>query len=227
MVDINKILEEKYEKYFDYLNQNMIVNQIIKRGITNTKLINAIKEVKRHWFVPDSLKTRAYDDTPIEIAPHQTISQPYIVAFMIDMLNINNNDRVLEIGTGTGWQTTILSKLAKEVYSIEIRETLKEFAIERINRYGNKNVFLKIDDGINGWFEKSPFDKIIISCAIEEIPKKLLDQLSNNGRMILPLGKSTYQKLNIIIKDSSGEIKIEDSLDVLFVMMERKSGFSQ
>jgi protein-L-isoaspartate(D-aspartate) O-methyltransferase len=218
-IDINKILSDKYEKYFDYLNQNMIVNQIMGRGIKNTELIAAIKLVKRHYFLPDSLKTRAYDDCAIEILPEQTISQPYVVALMIALVDIKKEDRVLEIGTGTGWQTTILSKLSKEVYSIDIRDSLFEFASKRIERYGNNNVYLKIGDGKEGWVEKSPFDKIIVSCATNEIPQKLLEQIKNGGKMVLPVEKEGSQRLNLIQKDKEGMIKTEESIDVVFVRM--------
>lgn len=219
-MDINRILSEKYQKYFDYLNQKMITEHLIKRGIKNTDIINAIKNVKRHDFLPENLKTRAYDDAAIEIIPSQTISQPYIVAFMLELLEPDKEDRVLEIGTGTGWQTAILSKIVKEVYSVDIRKNLYDFSLNNLKKYNCSNVKLKIDDGHNGWQEFAPFDKIIISCASEEIPQKLVEQLKNNGRMVIPKGKYS-QKLNLLIKKENGEIEIKDSLDVLFVKMEK------
>lgn len=222
MVNINKILSDKYEKYFDYLNQKMIVEQIIKRGINNPGLINALKEVKRHYFLPDNLKTRAYDDCAVEIMPNQTISQPYIVALMIDLLDIKETDKVIEIGTGTGWQTTLLAKMAKEVYSVDIRDTLYEFSRKKIFEiFKCSNVKLKIDDGSKGWKEYSPFNKIIVSCSTDNIPEELINQLSENGKMIIPVGPVNSQKLKIIEKDNNGNISIKDNLDVIFVRMEK------
>lgn len=219
--DIIKKLGEKYEKYFEYLNQKMITEQIIKRGITEPKIIDAIKTTPRHLFLPDNLKTRAYDDCAIEIFPGQTISQPYIVALMIHLLKIEDSNKILEIGTGTGWQTTILSKLAKEVYSIDIRDNLFDFSKKRIDLYSKGNIKLKIDDGYNGWQEYSPFERIIVSCASYEIPKPLIEQLSINGIMVIPQGNEKYQKLKVIEKISEKDIKITDSIDVIFVRMER------
>lgn len=219
-MDINKILSEKYEKYFDYLNQKMITEHLIKRGIKNSGLLDAIKQIKRHDFLPNNLKTRAYDDAAIEILPGQTISQPYITAFMIELLDPQKEDKVLEIGTGTGWQTAILSKLSKEVYSIDIRKDLYEFSKKNIEKYGCENIKLKIGDGYKGWEEFAPFDKIILSCAPEDIPNSLITQLKNNGKMVLPCGKYD-QKLKILAKNEKGDIETKDSLDVVFVKMEK------
>ncbi|HOJ87150.1 MAG TPA: protein-L-isoaspartate(D-aspartate) O-methyltransferase [Elusimicrobiales bacterium] len=219
-MDINKILSEKYEKYFDYLNQKMITEHLIKRGIKNSGLLDAIKQIKRHDFLPNNLKTRAYDDAAIEILPGQTISQPYITAFMIELLDPQKEDKVLEIGTGTGWQTAILSKLSKEVYSIDIRKDLYEFSKKNIEKYGCENIKLKIGDGYKGWEEFAPFDKIILSCAPEDIPNSLIAQLKNNGKMVLPCGKYD-QKLKILAKNEKGDIETKDSLDVVFVKMEK------
>lgn len=219
-MDINKILSYKYEKYFDYLNQKMITEHLIKRGIKNFKLLQAIKQIKRHDFLPNNLKTRSYDDAAIEILPGQTISQPYITAFMIELLDPQKEDKVLEIGTGTGWQTAILSKLSKEVYSIDIRKDLYEFSKKNIEKYRCKNVKLKTGDGYKGWEEFAPFDKIILSCAPDDIPKSLIAQLKNNGKMVLPCGKYE-QKLKILIKNENGDIETKDSLDVVFVKMEK------
>ncbi|MEF3280008.1 MAG: protein-L-isoaspartate(D-aspartate) O-methyltransferase [Elusimicrobiota bacterium] len=219
-MDIFKKLGEKYEKYFDYLNQKMIVEQIIKRGVKNTAIIEAIKTTKRHLFLPDNLKLRAYDDCAIEVAKEQTISQPYIVAFMIELLDPQPDEKVLEIGTGTGWQTVILSKLFKQVYTIEIKDTLYEFAKNNIQKYARGNVASKIDNGYNGWEEFSQFDKIILSCAPVDLPEKLIEQLKINGRMVLPVGES-FQKLKIINKKSENEIEVKDSIDVIFLRMEK------
>lgn len=220
-MDIFKKLDEKYDKYFDYLNQNMIVNQIIKRGVTNPRIIDVIKQTKRHLFVPDSLKSRAYDDCALEILPGQTISQPYIVSLMIDLLDIKETDKVLEIGTGTGWQTVILSKLSKEVYSIDISDKLYQNAKRMIDEFNCKNVVLKIGDGNYGLSEFEPYDKIIVSCATTKIPENLIKQLKPNGKMVLPVGNEYAQKLNVVIKNDDGSIKILENIDVIFVMMKK------
>ena len=223
MVDINRILSEKYEKYFDYLNHKMVLEQLIKRGIKKKDVIEAFKKIRRDIFIPPHLKTRAYDDAAIEILPNQTISQSYVVALMLELLELNKEQRVLEIGTGTGWQTMLLSCLAKEVYSIDIRETLNEFARDRLfNIFSSKNVKLKTDDGYNGWKEFSPFDRIIVGCSTDEIPPELISQLSDNkGIMVIPVGKENNQKLKVVKKNKE-KIEISDSIDVLFVRLIRE-----
>jgi len=222
MVAINKMLNEKYEKYFEYLNEKMIHNQIIKRGIKKDEVIDSFRKVRRDIFLPSNLKTRAYDDSAIEILPGQTISQPYVVALMLELLDLSKEHKVLEIGTGTGWQTVLLSKLAKEVYSIDIRDTLYKFASERIfDIFKCSNVKLKIDDGYNGWEEYSPFDRIIVSCSTDEIPQKLVEQLSeNNGVMVIPVGSELNQKLKVIRKNKE-KIDISENIDVVFVRLIR------
>jgi protein-L-isoaspartate(D-aspartate) O-methyltransferase len=224
MVDINKLLNEKYEKYFEYLNEKMIMEQIIKRGVNKKEIIDAFRKVRRDIFLPPNLKTRSYDDSAIEILPGQTISQPYVVALMLEFLEPNKNSRVLEIGTGTGWQTVLLSKLSKEVYSIDIRDSLYNFATERIfDIFKCDNVKLKIADGYNGWEEFSPFDRIIVSCSTDTIPPKLIEQLSqNNGIMIIPVGSELHQKLNVIKKEGE-KITISESIDVVFVRLIREN----
>ncbi|MEJ2356379.1 MAG: protein-L-isoaspartate(D-aspartate) O-methyltransferase [candidate division WOR-3 bacterium] len=177
--------------------------QIIKRGISDSAVINAIIEVKRHLFVPEKLRNSAYEDHPLPIGQKQTISQPYIVALMTELLKTNKTDRVLEVGTGSGYQAAVLSLLADSVFSIEIIPELAASAKKRLDSLGYKNVVVKEGDGYKGWKENAPFDGIIVTCAPDEVPPLLLEQLSIGGRMVIPVG-SYYQELLLITKDSSG-----------------------
>lgn len=185
------------------LRQRMVEEQIIKRGISDSAVINAMLEVKRHLFVPDKFRTSAYEDHPLPIGQDQTISQPYIVALMTELLQVDKNQKILEVGTGSGYQAAILSLLADSVFTIEIIPELAASAKERLNRLGYKNVVVKTGDGYKGWAEHSPFDGIIVTCAPDEVPSLLLEQLAIGGRMVIPVG-SYYQELLLITKDSSG-----------------------
>jgi protein-L-isoaspartate(D-aspartate) O-methyltransferase len=185
------------------LRQKMVEEQIIKRGISDSAVINAIIEVKRHLFVPEKLRNSAYEDHPLPIGQKQTISQPYIVALMTELLKTNKTDRVLEVGTGSGYQAAVLSLLADSVFSIEIIPELAASAKKRLDSLGYKNVVVKEGDGYKGWKENAPFDGIIVTCAPDEVPPLLLEQLAIGGRMVIPVG-SYYQELLLITKDSSG-----------------------
>jgi protein-L-isoaspartate(D-aspartate) O-methyltransferase len=167
----------------------MIDTQLLKRGIRDARVLEAMAKVPRHEFVEDSQKNSAYDDDPLPIGCGQTISQPYIVAYMSEALQIEPQDRVLEIGTGSGYQTAILAELALEVYTVEIVAPLLESASGRLRRLGYTGIHYKEGSGAEGWPEKSPFQKIIVTAAAEKIPHALADQLSTGGRMIFPLGK--------------------------------------
>jgi len=215
---IENILKDKFEKYYDFLNKKMIEEQLIKRGIKDKKLIETLYEIKRHFFIPLSLKTRSYDDCAIEISPGQTISQPYITALMIELLELSGNEKVLEIGTGTAWQTAILARMAKEIYSVEIRETLNNFALENIKKFNFQNIKMKIDDGKKGWIEESPFDRIIINCATQKVPDTLFDQLSDKGILLAPIGNDECQILKIYNKNGNN-IQERQSIPVRFVKM--------
>lgn len=197
----------------------MISNQIVSRGIKDTQVIDAMRKVPRHLFVPENRKESAYDDRPLPIGEGQTISQPYIVAFMTKSLELSLADVVLEIGTGSGYQAAILAEIVREVYTIEIIPGLGEAARERLEKMGYKNISVKIGDGHKGWPEKAPFNGVIVTCAPEKIPKPLIDQLAKDGRMIIPLGEERgIQKLVLIRKDRGMVIK-KEVMDVLFVPM--------
>ena len=182
------------------------------------KVIDALSRVPRHEFVPEHEKIFAYENYPLPIGHGQTISQPYIVALMTDLLDLDADDRVLEVGTGCGYQSAILSLLAREVYSVEIIEPLATEATNRLQRLGYSNVTVRHSDGYHGWPEKAPFDGIIVTATAEEVPTPLIAQLAANGRLILPLGRSGgAQQLTLISKDDRGRISERFVLDVAFV----------
>jgi protein-L-isoaspartate(D-aspartate) O-methyltransferase len=196
----------------------MVETQIKARGVKDTLVLNAMKKVPRHLFVPEKLKSKAYWDRPLPIGENQTISQPYIVAFMTEQLKLKGKEKVLEIGTGSGYQAAVLAEIVKEVYTIEIVPTLGEQARDRLQKLGYKNVHVKIGDGYRGWPEHAPFDAIIITAAPDHIPQPLINQLKRGGRMILPVG-DLYQDLILVTKDMDGNVWKKSILPVIFVPM--------
>ena len=199
----------------------MIQEQIVARDITDLRVLCAMKNIPRHRFVLESDVEEAYEDHPLSIGFGQTISQPYIVAFMTKALNLQPHKRVLEIGTGSGYQTAVLSQLVNKVFSIEIIELLAGRAQEKLNRLGIKNVVVKAGDGYQGWPEEAPFDAIMLTAAPEHIPQPLLDQLAIEGQLVLPLGK-TVQKLVLVKRTQDGWQK-DDLFPVSFVPMTGES----
>jgi protein-L-isoaspartate(D-aspartate) O-methyltransferase len=178
------------EEPFAAARQRMVRDQLAApaRDITNARVLAAMGKVPRHEFVPEHLRAQAYEDGPLPIGHGQTISQPYIVAFMTERLEVKPNERVLEIGTGSGYQAAVLSELGAQVYTIEIIEDLANRAAADLQRLGYTNVHVRAGDGFRGWPEAAPFDAIIVTCAPEKVPRPLIDQLKDGGRMILPLG---------------------------------------
>ena len=206
--------------FYQLLRQAMIENQIIDRGVSDERVIKAMNDVPRHLFVKESLRDLAYSDGPLPIGHNQTISQPYIVAYMTEILQPDTHHIVLEVGTGSGYQAAILSKLVNHVYSIEIIPELGKEAANRLDKLGYDNVTVKIGDGYNGWEEHSPFDRIIVTAAPEQIPKKLVDQLKSGGLMILPVGKTSFgQDMRIVKKDRTGQVTTQETIPVRFVPM--------
>jgi protein-L-isoaspartate(D-aspartate) O-methyltransferase len=195
----------------------MVETQLVPRGIYDKKLLKAMKQTPRHLFIPKSYQAYAYDDRPVPIGKEQTISQPYIVAKMTELLELKGHEKVLEIGTGSGYQAAILSQLADSCYSIELIKLLEERAARLLKEQGYHNVVVKCDDGYKGWKEHAPFDAIIITAAPETIPQALVEQLKVNGRMVVPVGK-TYQQLILITKTEKG-IKKRNIFPVRFVPM--------
>lgn len=201
----------------DMKRDKMLEEQIIARGITDKNVLDAMSSVKRHLFVPENLINSAYSDCPLPIGYGQTISQPYIVAYMTEQISPENRMRILEIGTGCGYQAAVLGKIVKDVYSVEILKPLADSARERLKKLGYDNVHVKCGDGYKGWEEYAPFDAIIITAAPPEVPEGLIDQLKVGGRMIVPVG-SFRQELCLIEKTPEG-INKKTLLPVRFVPM--------
>jgi protein-L-isoaspartate(D-aspartate) O-methyltransferase len=191
------------------------------RGITNRLVLNAMNKVPRHEFVPESLRQFAYSDEPLPIGYGQTISQPFVVAFMTEQLDPKATDRVLEIGTGSGYQAAVLSRLVAEVYTIEIIEPLAKRAEADLKRLGYLNVKVLAGDGYKGWPEYAPFNSIIVTCAPDRVPQPLIDQLEESGRMIIPVGTLWDQELYLLRKHGT-TIEQQAVLPVAFVPMTRK-----
>ena len=214
----HKFSEE--ELGFVQARRDMIETQIKARGIRDERLLKAMFKVKRHLFVPARIQKLAYSDCPLPIGEEQTISQPYIVALMTELLNLDSDDRVLEIGTGSGYQAAILAELAKEVYTIEILELLAIQAEKTLEDLGYENITVKSGDGYLGWAEYAPFDAIIVTCAPPEIPQVLVGQLAEGGRMVIPVGVH-WQELKLLEK-LNGRIKTTSIIPVRFVPMIRE-----
>jgi protein-L-isoaspartate(D-aspartate) O-methyltransferase len=199
------------------MRDKMVETQIKARGVKDPRVLTALLNVERHRFVPNEYLSSAYSDQPLPIGEGQTISQPYIVALMTELLELKENEKVLEIGTGSGYQAAILAELAKEVYTIEIIEPLASTARKRLSELGYQNVIVKAGDGYLGWPEAAPFDAIIVTAAPDHIPKPLIDQLKEGGRMVVPVGTHT-QELKKIVK-RSGKMETTNVIPVVFVPM--------
>jgi len=210
---------------YNVLIENMIRYQLMNRGIKDERVLDAMRSVPRHIFVSSRYKEQAYEDKPLPSLKGQTISQPYIVALMTKLLKLNITDKVLEIGTGTGYHTAILSKLAHKIYSIERIAELMEYAKQNLNSLGIKNAYLFLGDGTLGLQKCSPYDKIIIEAAIPSIPKLIWKQLKEGGVLVAPIGDRHLQKL-IVFKKKKEDIEKEDSISCLFVPLIGKYGFA-
>jgi protein-L-isoaspartate(D-aspartate) O-methyltransferase len=199
------------------LRDRMVTTQLEARDIRDARVLATMRTVPRHEFVPHDMKARAYDDTPLPIGHRQTISQPYIVALMTELAAVDRNAKVLEIGTGSGYQAAVLADLAKEVYSIEIVEPLARRAEETLRRLGYGRVHVRAGDGYRGWPEAAPFDAILVTAAPEKVPKPLLEQLAPGGRLVVPVGEG-WQMLEVHRRTDAG-ITVERKLPVRFVPM--------
>ena len=196
--------------------------QIENRGIDHKSTLDAMLKVPRHLFVPEKLKDEAYDDNPIPIGFGQTISQPYIVAYMTAVIEPRTHHKILEIGTGSGYQAAILAEIVKEVYTIEIVEELFSSAKKRIENLKYKNIKLKYADGYYGWQEAAPFDAIVVTAAAEYIPPPLLEQLKDGGKMIIPIGTPFLNQNLILVEKSGKDFTTKSLLPVRFVPFTRK-----
>ena len=202
---------------FKKLREDMVETQIKARGIKDENVLLAMFKVPRHKFVPENERDFSYGDYPLPIGEGQTISQPYIVALMTELLALKPGDRVLEIGTGSGYQAAILAEIAKEVYTIELMEPLAERVSKLLKQLGYSNINVKHGDGFLGWPEFSPFDAIIVTCASEKVPPPLLKQLSEGGRLVIPVGVD-FQELKLL-KKKDGKIITKNIIPVRFVPM--------
>ena len=200
--------------------QRMVEKQLKPRGIKDERVLTAMSKVPREEFIPADARAAAYEDGPLPIGYDQTISQPYVVAFMTEQLRPKPGDRVLEIGSGSGYQAAILAELVADVYTIEIVEPLAKTAEATLKRLGYKNVHINVGDGYKGWPKEAPFDAIIVTCAPEQVPQPLIDQLKDGGRMVIPVGERFAQQLYLLEK-KNGQMKESVTLPVRFVPMLR------
>ncbi|MFZ5515682.1 MAG: protein-L-isoaspartate(D-aspartate) O-methyltransferase [Candidatus Zhuqueibacterota bacterium] len=196
----------------------MVDAQINRRGVADSLVLNAMRKVPRHEFVPAHLKKQAYIDSPLPIGEDQTISQPYIVGFMTECLSLTGHEKVLEIGTGSGYQAAVLAEIVDSVFTIEIVPSLGQRSRTLLHDLGYKNIHVRIGDGYQGWPDQAPFDAIIVTAAPGHIPQPLIDQLKPGGRMIIPVG-DYYQELVLLTKNNAGEIARKSILPVRFVPM--------
>lgn len=210
------------EEEYKAKRERMVKTQLQARDIRDHATISALLEVKRHEFVPTNVKKYAYYDEALPIGHKQTISQPYVVAYMTQQLKLKPGQRVLEIGTGSGYQAAILATIVDSVYTIEIVEPLGVAAKKRLQRLGYKNVLTKIGDGYHGWPDKAPFDAIIVTAAVEAIPPSLIEQLAEGGRMIIPVGPSRFNRNLVLVTKKNGKIKTRTRIPVAFVPFTRK-----
>ncbi|MFK4764896.1 protein-L-isoaspartate(D-aspartate) O-methyltransferase [Desulfobaculum sp. SPO524] len=197
--------------------ERMVREQIEGRGITDPAVLDAMRTVKRHLFVDEALQAQAYEDHPIPIGFKQTISQPYMVALMSQLLDVKPGMRVLEIGTGSGYQAAVLAHMGAEVFTVERIRELHVSARSKMTRLRYFGVSLKLDDGTLGWAEEAPFDRIIVTAGGPELPQPLLDQLSDPGKLIIPVGASRRQQSLIVARKENGEVTQENMGNVVFV----------
>lgn len=208
---------------YDSLRNDMVRTQLEARDITHQHTLDAMRKVERHLFVSTQYEKQAYNDHPLPIGYNQTISQPYIVASMTQLLEPKKDDRVLEIGTGSGYQAAVLAEVVKEVYTIEIVEELGERTKERMQRMGYNNVKVIIGDGYKGFEEKAPFDAIIVTAASKDIPPPLIKQLKEGGRMIIPVGSPTGVQTLVLLKKRNRKIIKSKLIPVRFVPLTRST----
>jgi len=205
---------------WDAARQRMIADQLRTRDVCDERVLAAVSRVERHRFIPEDARSESYEDHPVPIGYGQTISQPYIVGFMTQALDVEPHHRVLEIGTGCGYQTAVLAELAREVFSIEVVPDLAARARATLTELGYANVHLRVGDGYDGWPEEAPFDRILGAAAPREIPPVLVDQLAVEGILVMPVG-DWHQEIRVIQK-SGGQVQSRDVLPVRFVPMVRR-----
>jgi protein-L-isoaspartate(D-aspartate) O-methyltransferase len=203
------------KKDFEKDRERMVKVQLEMRGIKDKGVLEAMEKIPRHMFVPENMLTYSYNDEPLPIGEGQTISQPYIVAYMTEALELRQSDRVLEIGTGSGYQAAVLAEMAGEVYSVELNQALSMQAQKILKHLGYKNIYFKVGDGTYGWKEKAPFDAIMVTAAPDRVPRALEDQLRIGGRMVIPVGLAV-QELILVVRGKK-KLKRKRLLPVRFV----------
>ena len=211
---------------FDKERSRMVDEQIAYRGVTDPRVLAVMGKVPRHEFMPEALRTQAYGDHAMPIGEGQTISQPYIVALMTELLELKGDERVLEIGTGSGYQAAVLAELCQKVFTIERVKTLADKARATLDRLGYKNVVMKVYDGTYGWKEMSPFDAIIVTAAAPDVPDTLVEQLKEGGRLVIPVGERYSQVLMKVIKSPSGVVT-KTSIPCVFVPLIGAKGWKE
>ena len=211
---------ESQESVFTQRRQNMVVNQLQDRDITDQEVLQAMLTVPRHQFVDPRIRDSAYNDYPLAIGEGQTISQPYIVALMTQLLELKGDEKVLEIGTGSGYQAAVLAEIVKEVYTVEIFESLSRESEALLKDLGYRNIKFKVGDGYHGWEEHAPYDAIIVTCAPDHVPPPLLQQIKDNGgRIVIPVGGIWMVQTLMKIEKTGGKIKSKGIIGVRFVPM--------
>lgn len=210
--------------HYEEVRNRMVEEQLVLRGINDRRVLSAFRKVPRHRFIEAGLESRAYEDYPLSIGSGQTISQPYMVALMTERLSLTGGEKVLEIGTGSGYQTAILAELAAEIYSLERISSLAGRAGEKLNEMDYTNVKIEVGDGTLGWPEYSPYDRILVTAGSPEVPQPLIEQLSGKGRLVIPVGGSFGQTLRVIEKTDKG-LKETDVCGCVFVPLVGKFGW--
>lgn len=213
---------DKIDEIDDYIEkrQSMVLNQLRSRDIVDSKVLQAMLTVPRHQFVDEHIRESAYNDYPLSIGEGQTISQPYIVALMTQFLELKENEKVLEIGTGSGYQAAVLAEIVEEVYTIEIYESLSKKSEKLLTGLGYQNIKFKVGDGYHGWEEHAPYDAIIVTCAPDHVPPSLLQQIKDNGgRIVIPVGGIWMVQTLMKIEKTEGQIKSKGIIGVRFVPM--------
>ena len=210
---------------FAIARERMVADQLRARGITDPRVLTAMGRVPRHRFVEEALAARAYGDYPLPIGEKQTISQPYMVALMTQALELVGGERVLEVGTGSGYQTAILAELATKVYSVERIRSLADRARAILEELGYYNVLIRVGDGTLGWREEGPFDAVLVTAAAPEVPAPLVEQLKAGGRLVIPVGGSTAQVLKCLVKEPDGLIRESELVGCVFVKLVGEQGW--
>lgn len=211
---------------FENARKRMIESQIVARGINDSRLIDAMMKIPRHIFVEEAMAAQAYSDSALPIGEKQTISQPYMVALMTEMLHLTGTEKVLEIGTGSGYQTAILARLAARVYTIERIRTLALKARKALDSLGILNINLRIEDGTCGWEAEAPFDAIVVTAGAPDVPRHLIDQLDIGGRVVIPIGNQSEQLLVRFSKGADGSVTREESVTCRFVKLIGQFGWN-